>query len=233
MGPACVLIAPGLREAGRVASQGRAGELGCVAGDEVRRTIALLATLASGCVMAPEEGIGELADPGPAVGVDPCPIPEDGFGTSVGRYVAPFELSDCEGDVVGFYDASYCDARATVLFMNTGWCAPSRVHASTVNADLVEPFAGQGVRILEVLVQDNDFGAPDAAFCEGWASMYAAGYPVLIDPTQISSAYFPGGVFPAVLVADGTGRIRYRGYGVDGDHAMVAAVLREVLAEGP
>lgn len=81
-------------------------------------------------VGATEPELADSATATPDAGRAPesaCPAaPEDGFGTSIGATVLPFELSDCAGEPYAFHGDDFCAARVTVLTVDAGWCAPSR-----------------------------------------------------------------------------------------------------------
>ncbi|HJL18750.1 MAG TPA: TlpA disulfide reductase family protein [Sandaracinaceae bacterium LLY-WYZ-13_1] len=176
-----------------------------------------------------------LTDSGPAddAGASACAAPEEGFGTSEGRKFSPFTLQRCDGSDYRFYgeEEGYCDARFTVVSIAAGWCNPCRVEAEQMQERLVEAYADQGVRVVVAIIQNNDFGAPDLAFCDGWVDQYELTNPVLIDPTQETQIYFPGDSLPAALIVDSEGTIRYREYGVSVGLETTRAALDELLSE--
>jgi hypothetical protein len=85
--------------------------------------------------------------------------------------------------------------------------------------------------VISALIQNNDYEAPDLAFCSGWVTQYGLTNTVVIDPAQETQIYFPAGSLPAVLIVDSNGVIRHREYGVSTELMTVRAALDELLAE--
>ena len=78
---------------------------------------------------------------------------------------------------------------------------------------LVEAYADQGVRVVVAVIQDNDYAAPTASFCQGWVDQYGLTNPVVYDPDQETQIYFPGNSLPAALIVDAEGTIQRIWYG--------------------
>lgn len=163
-----------------------------------------------------------------------CPgDPGEPYGTSEGSNFLPFTFDDCDGNPYAFYGEAegYCETSFTVVSIAGGWCGPCRIEAELMQEQLVEAYADQNVRVIVAIIQDNDFGVPDSGFCEGWASQYGLTNPVLLDPFQETSVYFPGGALPATLIVDSNGVIVHREYGVSDELATVRAKLDQLLSE--
>lgn len=177
---------------------------------------------------SPDAGMITLDDAGPPA----CAPPAEPYGTSEGRNFRPFTLNRCDGTPFEFYGETegYCDASFTVLTMAAGWCNPCRYETTQLQAQLVEAYAPRGVRVVQALIQDNDYAAPDGAFCQGWVDQYGLTNPVVLDPTQITQIYFPAGSLPATLIVDSHGVIRHREYGTSTGLATIRAALDELLA---
>ena len=167
----------------------------------------------------------------PDAGEGACAAPTGGFGTSQGRNFLPFTLQRCDGSMYEFYGETegYCDASFTVVSIAAGWCGPCRMEARLMEEFLVQRYASHGVRVVVAIIQNNDYEAPDLAFCEGWQSQYGLTNPVLIDPTQETQVYFPAGSLPATLIVDSAGVIVHREYGVSTDLETVRAELDSLL----
>lgn len=169
---------------------------------------------------------GVPADAGPCTAT----VPMSGFGTSRGRNVLPFTLTDCSGAAYDIYGPEYCGARFTVLVIGAGWCGPCRTMAMAQEAEINAVYGPRGVRVLSVLIQDESYMAPDTADCTTWTSDNGLSNRVLIDPTQETQLYFPMGALPALLVFDDMGTIRFREYGFAGGFGTLRAELDALLA---
>lgn len=167
----------------------------------------------------------------PDAGEGACAAPTGGFGTSQGRNFLPFTLQQCDGSSFSFYGETegYCDSSYTVVSIAAGWCGPCRMEARLMEEFLVQRYAAHDVRVVVAIIQNNDYEAPDLAFCEGWQSQYGLTNPVLIDPTQETQVYFPAGSLPATLIVDSAGVIVHREYGVSTDLETVRAELDSLL----
>lgn len=203
----------------------------------MRRFVILTAALALsvGC----DDGDGG-ADSGPPIELDAgetgnvCAAPPGPYGTSEGRFFRPPDtLVSCDGSAWDFYgqDEGFCDARFTVVVMSAGWCGPCRAEAGEMEAELVQRYASQGVRVVVALTQDNNYAAPDGAFCDGWVSQYGLSNDVLLDARQETGVYFPMGALPANLIVDHEGRIVHREYGFSEALGTIRAELDRLLAE--
>jgi len=202
------------------------------------RAISVLASAALllgavGCDSDPdpgEEDAGEVMLPDSGETPPACSAPSDGFATSEGSNFTPFTLQLCDGSDFEFYgeDEGFCDASYTVVSIAAGWCGPCRAEAMVMR-QLVEDYADDGVRVVVAIVQDNEYAAPDLAFCEGWVDQYGLTNPVMIDPTQETQIYFPGNSLPATLIVDSEGVIVHREYGVSDNLETVRATLDDLL----
>ena len=174
----------------------------------------------SGVVDSAAGDAGRCAPPGP-------------YGTMEGSRFVPFTLMDCEGEPYSFYGETegFCDARLSVVTLAAGWCGPCRVEAEQMQAQLVEAYEPQGVRVLVAVIEDNDFQEPDAEFCSEWRDQYSLTNPIVLDPTQETQIYFPAGMLPAALVVDPQGVIRHREFGVSTGLETLRAALDSLLAE--
>lgn len=167
----------------------------------------------------------------PDAGDSACAPPTSGFGTSQGRNFLPFTLQTCEGTDYSFYGETegYCDASYTVVSIAAGWCNPCRMEAGYMEENLVQRYASYGVRVVVALIQNNDYEAPDTAFCQGWKDQYGLTNTIMIDPTQETQVYFPAGSLPATLIVDSNGVIVHREYGVSTNLETVRAELDNLL----
>lgn len=201
----------------------------------VRRIVlGSLAALALACggnttPAMPDSGGIVLEDTGPGA---VCGPPAEPYGTSEGRNLRPFTLTRCDGTPYEFYSEAdgYCEATFSVIIMSAGWCTPCRAEAGQLESALIAPYAPRGVRVVQALIQDNDYAEPSAAFCQSWVDEYSLTFPVVMDPTQITQLYFPGGSIPGTLIVDSRGVIRHREYGTSSALRTITAALDELLA---
>jgi hypothetical protein len=165
-------------------------------------------------------------------GADTCNGPGEPYGTSMGRNFRPFTLNRCDGTSFSFYgsEGGYCESTFTVLTMAAGWCGPCIVESQQLEAEIVDGYADRGVRVVQVLIQDENYEAPSAEFCQGWVDRFGLSNPVVMDPTQITQIYFPAGSLPATLIVDREGVIRHREYGTSTGLRTITAALDALLA---
>jgi hypothetical protein len=171
-------------------------------------------------------------------GASLCTIPAEPYGASLGRKLRPFELQRCDGSLYAFYNDAWCDpatgdgARFTAINIAAGWCGPCRMEASQIRSRILDPYGPQGVRFMQVLIQDNDYGPPDLAFCNDWVSDYGLEDAIeLIDPEQRTQPYFPGGSLPSLIIVDADGVIQYRENGASQNLSSLTSALDRLLAE--
>lgn len=178
----------------------------------------------------------------PDAGSSPtCGDPGMPYGTSEGANFRPFTLPRCNGPQPGsdwtFYDTevegelSFCEARFSVVSIAAGWCVPCQMEAALMEQQLVQAYADQGVRVAVALIQDPEYNAPSADFCQEWVDRYGLTNPVMMDAEQDLNIYFPGNALPATLIVDSHGVIRFREYGLSENLESVRSTLDALLAE--
>jgi hypothetical protein len=165
-------------------------------------------------------------DGGASCGAPPAP-----YGSSVGTKLEPFTLQRCDGSDYSFYNADYCVAKLTVLSIAAGWCGPCVAETMQLTEQITEPYRDRGVRVIQILSQDQMYRAPTLAYCSDWVDTFGLTNVELIDPAQVTSIYFPGGSLPATVIIDNEGTIRFREYGVSSGLASLRARLETMLAE--
>lgn len=162
-----------------------------------------------------------------------CMYPPAPYGTRVGAKLEPFTLPQCDGTPYAFANEDFCAARFTVISIAAGWCMPCRYEASALTATVTEPYRDRGVRVIQVLVQDDEYRAADGAFCDGWVSMYGLTNIELTDADGTTQIYFPGGSLPSTIIVDSTGTIVWRENGVAMWLGTLTAKLDMLLAATP
>jgi len=205
--------------------------------ESMRASILVISALAMiGCSPAASGG----ADSGQIVTSDAgsgATVPTGNFGTSEGANLRPVTLTACDGSDFHFYgdEEGYSDAEFTVFGIAAGWCNPCRAEASMMQQALVNQYGSRGVRVVVSIIQNNEYAAPDPAFCQGWVTQYGLTAPanVTIDPTGLTQPYFPAGSLPANMIVDSHGVIRHHEVGVTSNLETVTARLDQLLAGQP
>lgn len=151
---------------------------------------------------------------------DPDTNPSDApYGTSNGRSFRDFTLNDCDGNPYQFYGDEYCDPshRLTVVSIAAGWCGPCMAESAQLADRVVNVYESQGVRVVQIMVQDAGHDRPDSADCHAWVDTFNIINVELLDPDQITNRYFPDGSLPSTLIIDNNGTILWHENGaVDG-----------------
>lgn len=161
------------------------------------------------------------------------PSPAHPYGTTVGRSFHPLTLDRCDGGELAFYeDPAFCAAehRVTLFNLATMWAAPSRTEAPLLESEITTHYAGRGVRVLQVLMQDIMFGDVEPSECMEWVARYGLSNVELFDPEGAAAIYTPDGEIPTNILVDRWGVIRYRQSGVL-DVTAVRAEIDAILAE--
>jgi hypothetical protein len=169
----------------------------------------------AGAVLEVEPGLG-------------CAAPDGPYGVESGRTLEPFTLSTCDGSNYAFYGPDFCAARFTLINIAAGWCGPSIQQTTVFEEQYTDRYGHLGLRVIQIIVQTEAYGAPDEAYCTGWVSTYGLSNIELIDPAQITGSFFPDGALPASIIVDDRGVIlhRFHGYyGIRGDLAEAVDAL--------
>lgn len=162
------------------------------------------------------------------------PAEDARFGTSVGSLLRPFTLNDCAGNPVAFYNDEWCSEshHLTVVSIAAGWCNPCRLESMQLTERVTEPYRARGVRVIQILVQDEDFGPVDGAYCQAWVDNFDLTNIQLIDSGGVQTGrYFPDNALPSTLIIDDEGIIRFRENGASDGLSSLTTELDRLLAE--
>jgi peroxiredoxin len=108
-----------------------------------------------------------------------CP-PQGPFGARVGDTIPDVSFPDCDGQMHSLHEL--CEHQVGWIFEFAAWCPPCRAFARTINA-LYLSFDREEVGAFVIISQNNNFGAPNAAFCQDIKRQYnLTDIPVLYDP---------------------------------------------------
>jgi hypothetical protein len=161
-----------------------------------------------------------------------CVYPDVTYGTLVGRGFEPFTLDQCDGTPFDFVQDGFCDSSMTVISIAAGWCPPCIVESRQLSARITEHYREQRVRVVQVLVQDEDYRAPDLAYCEAWVSRFSLTNIEVIDPAQVTQIYFPDNALPSTIIVDDEGIIQFRENGATDGLTSLRAAIERLLADG-
>jgi len=175
-------------------------------------------------------------------------IPTSGFGATVGRKFPDFTLPDCHGNPYHFYNQDYCSNQITVLLIAAGWCHPCNLETDQIASMLIGPYGHRGVRVIDVLTQDDNFHVPTTpGFCDSWLSrtnpsslayqsraeaathaLNPDDHITLLDADGVTQIYNPANSIPATVIIDGDGVIQLRFNGTNTDPASGDAALTDM-----
>jgi hypothetical protein len=158
-------------------------------------------------------------------------VPARPYGTSAGYKMEPFTLEQCDGTDYEFYNEDYCAASLTVVSIAAGWCVPCIMESTQLEAEITDRYAPQDVRVVQIIVQEEDNSAPDGAYCDAWVARFGLSNVELIDPLQETNIYFPDGVLPSTIIVDNNGIIKFRENGASDGLTSLRARIEQVLEE--
>lgn len=115
--------------------------------------------------------------------------PAGPYGAEVGDTLKDFELEDCLGNKLRLGDL--LSQSELVLFnIGAGWCEPCIAESETLDAEIFRNFCGQGLRVVQVLFEDEVSRPASKFFCSQWSDRFTLSFPVLVDPLFVTSEYF-------------------------------------------
>ena len=116
---------------------------------------------------------------------------------------------------------------------------PARPHPTTairsgesseLTDRVTEAYRDRGIRVIQILTQDEDYAAPTLGYCEAWVSRFGLTNIELIDPAQVTGIYFPDNSLPSTIIVDSEGVIRFRENGATEGLVSLTSKLDELLA---
>jgi hypothetical protein len=181
---------------------------------------------------AVDVGVAPTTDTGVAT-VETYPVGP--YGSSVGRLFRPFTLTACNGigdeSTWRFDGPEFFTSQLTVISIAAAWCVPCQRESAQIQSQIIDRYAGQGVRFAQILVQNVDGSTITAATCRGWVTRYGITFPELMDPMFITQPFVPMTAFPGNIIVDRCGRIRWRQYGAETGLTSIRTAIDEVLAD--
>lgn len=166
----------------------------------------------------------------PDAGVPACTAPPPPYGTRLSARMEPFTLPDCDGNDYSFYNEEWCASTLTVVSIAAGWCPPCIAESRQLTRRVTDVYRDRGVRVIQVLVQDESYREPSAEFCHGWVDTYGLTNIELRDAYGVMQIYFPDGVLPDTMIVDREGIIQFREHGATDGLTTLTAALDRLLA---
>ncbi len=183
-----------------------------------------------------DSDVGEDADtpdtdPVPDGAMFACDYPAGPYGTSVSHPFEPFTLTQCDGSDYDFVNEEFCssDHKLTLISIAAGWCGPCIEESRVLESNITQRFADDGVRVIQVIIQDQNFAAPTTDYCQTWVDRFGLTNVELIDPAQITNVFFPDGSLPSSIIVDRNGIIRYRENGATDQLVSLVTKIEELL----
>lgn len=170
-----------------------------------------------------------------------CDYATDGYGTSVGETIQPFNLPQCDATCDAYPHTGLCEStdavgtdtvQLTVLTIAAGWCVPCRNESAILSERLTDAFRGQGVEVIQVLTQKDDYNPVDATFCQGWEDTYSVVRPngrLLMDPNGEVRRLWASGTLPVTYIVSNTGEILYKAVGANDELAEIVTQVETAL----
>ena len=161
----------------------------------------------------------------------PCEYPGPPYMTGEGRTFEPFTLNQCDGTSYDFVNQEFCDSSMTVISIAAGWCQPCIIESTQLTEQITERFRDDGVRVIQILVQNEMFLEPTPEFCVNWVERFGLTNIELLDPAQLTNIYFPSDSLPATIIVDREGIIRFRENGATEGLISLRTKIEQLLAE--
>ncbi|MDX2019026.1 MAG: TlpA disulfide reductase family protein [Deltaproteobacteria bacterium] len=137
------------------------------------------------------------------------PYSQDG---RIGEIFEDFTLEDCDGRSVRFGDI-LAGAQLVLFNVGAGWCQPCIEETEEIEAKVNQPLCPAGLRVVQVLFQDEESLPATKFFCRQWREKFGLTFPVLVDPLFKMERYFEAAQTPLNLGIDRLGVIRLRTVG--------------------
>lgn len=114
-----------------------------------------------------DAGVAVDAPPVVEAGTPSTTYPTGPYGTAVGSLFRPFRFDVCNPspDITWEFDRpDFFTSALTVVSICATWSAPCRNDAARIQSQIVAPYAGRGVRFVQLLVQG---ATPASTSCSG------------------------------------------------------------------
>lgn len=126
---------------------------------------------------------------------------------------ADLTLPYCDGSgPFNFYRNDFCSNQLTLVVISAGWCVPCQQEAAQMQDEIISTYRGR-VRVVTVYGQNTAGTAASPNECMQWKNRYSLDSHMVYDATGMTQRYFPNMAYPANMIIDRQGVIRYRHYG--------------------
>jgi hypothetical protein len=122
--------------------------------------------------------------------------------------------------------------RYTVVTLAAGWCVPCRHESAILSERISDAYREDGVEVIQILTQKDDYTPVDATFCHGWTDTYdlaRANFTQLMDPNGDAARLWPGGTLPVTYILSSTGEVLYKVTGANDELADLRTQLDAAL----
>jgi thiol-disulfide isomerase/thioredoxin len=90
-------------------------------------------------------------------------------------------------------------AKFLMLNASAGWCSVCRSETRTLN-QLQEDYLAGGVRLAQIIFEDNEYNPATKAFLESWETSYKLTFPIGLDASFKTGRYFDVAATPANFI---------------------------------
>lgn len=111
------------------------------------------------------------------------------YGGELGDTFADLTVKDCDGNAFRFGDV-LAQAELVLFNIGAGWCEPCVTETLTLDQQVFREFCPRGLRVVQVLFEDEDSDIPSTLFCKQWRNTFSLSFPVLIDQLFVTEQYF-------------------------------------------
>jgi len=179
-----------------------------------------LAVAAIGCSddsAAGDAGVANITPPAEcAINTPPAgwSYPAGPYGGDVDDTFADFTVKDCDGNEFRFGDV-LAQAELVLLNIGAGWCEPCVAETMTLDREVFREFCPRGLRVVQVLFEDEDSEIPTSLFCKQWRDSFSLSFPVLVDQLFVTETYFTSVLSqtPINFLIDPSGKIVFKSTG--------------------
>ena len=173
-----------------------------------------------------------------------CSYPDTGYGTSIGDVLPTLDLPRCDGVCLSYPHDGLCGAsnlvptdsvRLSVITVAAGWCVPCRAESALLSSRISDVYREDGVEVIQILTQQDDYTPVTGAFCDAWTSTYDLArdnFTQLMDPDALSRSLWPGGTLPVTYIVGADGVIVYKVIGADDELVGLPAQIDSALCDG-
>ncbi len=199
---------------------------------------AVVVVMFSGCAW--ESSFPDAGDDDSGTGGDLAPgYPEGPYGTGLDDTIENFQVErvSCQGDTgVGrpWRLGEFLGSRAILVAVHAGWCGFCKQQATTMEADIQEPYGDQGLEIILLMTEDPDYSTNRQTLLDYscyYRRQYGLSFTMGIDPGGAATGKYSDGL-PLNILLDEDMSIRYKFTGLNPDSGALQDNI-EGLLRGP